>query len=92
MTNISMKTHHGDRGDAWSLQNIELCNPDDDPEELYDLAEDSPQKVEELKTEMEDFLAQRIADTGLSNPTEQQDITMNRLENKEMSAPRNLNS
>ena len=64
MTNISMKTHHGDRGDAWSLQNIELCNPDDDPEELYDLAEDSPQKVEELKREREEGREQRRADNG----------------------------
>ena len=92
MTNISMKTHHGDRGDAWSLQNIELCNPDDDPEELYNLAEDSPQKVKELKAEMEDFLVQRLANTGLPDPTIQQDITMRRLGNKELAAPRNLNS
>ena len=41
---------------------------------------------------MEVFLAQRLANTGLPDPTTQQDITMRRLGNKELAAPRNLNS
>jgi arylsulfatase A-like enzyme len=82
----------GDTPEVYNTPDIELYNLDDDPEELYNLAEDSPQKVKELKAEMEDFLAQRLANTGLPDPTIQQDITMRRLGNKELAAPRNLNS
>ena len=82
----------GDTPEVYNTPDIELYNLDDDPEEFYNLAEDSPQKVRELKAEMEDFLVQRLANTGLPDPTIQQDITMRRLGNKELAAPRNLNS
>lgn len=51
----------GDTPEVHNTPDIELSNLDDGPEELYNLAEDSPQKVKELKAEMEDFLAQRLA-------------------------------
>ena len=82
----------GDTPEVYNTPDIELYNLDDDPEEFYNLAEDSPQNVKELKAEMEDFLVQRLANTGLPDPTIQQDITMRRLGNKELAAPRNLNS
>ena len=82
----------GDTSEVHNTPDIALSDLDDVPEELYNLAEDSPQQVKEPKAEMEDFLAQRSADTGLLVPTVQQDITMRRLGSKELVVPRDLNS
>jgi arylsulfatase A-like enzyme len=74
---------------VYNKPDFELYDLEEDPDEIYNLAEEAPEKVQELKAEMEDYLKQRLAETGLPDPTVEQDITMRRIGNMEMAVPRN---
>ena len=72
----------------YNTPDLELYDIEDDPDEVYNLAEEAPDVVKRLKAEMEDFLKRRLGETGLPNPTEEQNITMDRIGRVEMAVPR----
>ena len=78
----------GGTPEVYNTPDLELYDIEDDPDEVYNLAEEAPEVVKRLKAEMEDFLKQRLAETGLPDPAEEQDITMRRIGNMELAVPR----
>jgi len=78
----------GSTPEVYNKPDLELYDLEEDPDEIYNMAEEAPKVIQELKAEMEDFLKRRLAETGLPDPTETQDITMRRIGNMEMAVPR----
>ena len=78
----------GDTPEVYNTPDLELYDLEDDPDEVYNLAEEATDIVDRLKGEMENFLRRRLAETGGPDPTVEQNITMRRLGNKERAVPR----
>ena len=72
---------------VYNTPDIELYDLEDDPDEIYNLAEEAEDVVTQLKNEMDAFLKQRLAETGLPDPTDEQDITMRRIGDKSKAVP-----
>ena len=73
----------GDTPEVYNTPDLELYDLEDDPDEVYNLAEEATDIVDRLKGEMENFLQRRLAETGGPDPTVEQNITMRRLGNKQ---------
>ena len=78
----------GDTPEVYNTPALELYDLEDDPDEVYNLAEEASDIVEQLKGDMADFLQQRLAETGLPDATVEQDITMRRIGNKDRAVRR----
>lgn len=72
---------------VYNTPDIELYDLDEDPDEVYNLAEEADDIVAQLRNEMDAFLKQRLAETGLPDPTDEQDITMRRIGDKTKAVP-----
>ncbi len=72
---------------VYNTPEIELYDLEDDPDEVYNLAEEADDVVARLRGEMEAFVEGRLAETGLPDPTEVQDITMRRIGDKRKAVP-----
>ena len=66
---------------------LELYDLEEDPDEVYNLAEEADIVVARLKGDMEAFLERRLAETGLPDPTLVQDITMRRIGDTSRAVP-----
>ena len=60
---------------------------EEDPDEVYNLAEEADDVVARLKADMEVFLQRRLAETGLPDPTVEQEITMRRIGDTSKAVP-----
>ena len=78
----------GDTPEIYNTPELELYDVEEDPDEVYNLAEEATDVVERLKGDMANFLQQRLAETGLPDPTVEQDITMRRIGNKNRAVQR----
>ena len=67
----------------------ELYDLVSDPDEERNLIEERPDVARELRTRLDAFVAQRLQETGLPDPTEEQDITLRKIGNLETAVPRN---
>ena len=72
---------------VYNKPDVELYDLEEDPDEIYNLAEEAEDIVAQLKTEMDDFLKQRLTETGLPDPTVEQEITMRRIGDKSRAVP-----
>ena len=66
----------------WNSTDLE-----EDPDEVYNLAEEADDVVARLKAEMSGFLERRLAETGLPDPTVEQEITMRRIGDTSKAVP-----
>ncbi len=71
----------------YNTPDIELYDLEEDPDEIYNLAEEADRVVAQLKNDMDAFLKQRLAETGLPDPTVEQEITMRRIGDKTKAVP-----
>ncbi len=71
----------------YNTPDIELYDLEEDPDEIYNLAEEADDVVAQLKNDMDAFLKQRLAETGLPDPTVEQEITMRRIGDKTKAVP-----
>ncbi|MCZ6680150.1 MAG: sulfatase [Candidatus Poribacteria bacterium] len=78
----------GETPEVYNTPEIELYDLEEDPDEIYNLAEEASTVIRRLQAQMEDFLTRRLAETGLPDPTEAQSITMRRIGNRERAVPR----
>jgi arylsulfatase A-like enzyme len=67
----------------------ELYDLVNDPEETANLLDQRPDVAQQLRAEMEAFVAKRLRETDLPDPTEEQDITLRRIGRLETAVPRN---
>ncbi|MBM3215708.1 DUF4976 domain-containing protein [Candidatus Poribacteria bacterium] len=67
----------------------ELYDLVSDPEEQRNLIDEAPEVAAQLRGELQAFLQRRLSETGLPDPTEEQDITMRKIGNLETAVPRN---
>lgn len=72
---------------VYNTPDIELYDLEEDPDEIYNLAEEADDIVHQLKNDMDNFLTKRLAETGLPDPTEEQDITMRKIGDKTKAVP-----
>lgn len=72
---------------VYNTPDLELYDLEEDPDEVYNLAEEADDVVERLKADMAAFLQRRLAETGLPDPTVEQDITMRRIGDKSKAVP-----
>ncbi|MDE0481558.1 MAG: sulfatase-like hydrolase/transferase [Candidatus Poribacteria bacterium] len=72
---------------VYNTPDIELYDLEEDPDEIYNLAEEADDIVAQLKNDMDAFLKQRLAETGLPDPTVEQEITMRRIGDKTKAVP-----
>lgn len=72
---------------VYNTPEIELYDLEDDPDEVYNLAEEADDVVARLRGDMDAFLQRRLAETGLPDPTLEQDITMRRIGDKTKAVP-----
>ena len=77
----------GGTPDVYNTPDVELYDLEDDPDEIYNLAEEADDIVVQLKEDMDAFLKRRLDGTGLPDPTVEQDITMRRIGDKTKAAP-----
>ncbi|MCY4404632.1 MAG: sulfatase [Candidatus Poribacteria bacterium] len=77
----------GGTPDVYNKPDIELYDLEDDPDEIYNLAEEAKDIVAQLKNDMDEFLKRRLAETGLPDPTVEQEITMRRIGDKTKAVP-----
>ena len=77
----------GGTPDVYNTPDIELYDLEDDPDEIYNLAEEADDVVSKLKDDMDAFLKKRLSDTGLPDPTIEQEITMRRIGDKTKAVP-----
>ena len=68
-----------DHPDLHGCSPVELYDLRRDPGEQYNLADARPEVVAELRTELERWRAERLRETGLPDPIEQQEITLRRI-------------
>ena len=64
---------------VYGTPDVELYDLEEDPDEVYNLSEEADVVVARLKADMEAFLQRRLAETGLPDPTVEQNITMRRI-------------
>ena len=72
---------------VYGTPDIELYDLEEDPDEVYSLAEEADDVVAQLRNDMDAFLKLRLAETGLPDPTVEQDITMRRIGDKSKAVP-----
>ncbi|MDE0637165.1 MAG: sulfatase [Candidatus Poribacteria bacterium] len=72
---------------VYNTPDIELYDLEEDPDEIYNLAEEADDVVAQLRNDMDAFLRRRLAETGLPDPTVEQDITMRRIGDKTKAVP-----
>ena len=72
---------------VYNTPDIELYDLDEDPDEIYNLAEEADDVVAQLRNDMDTFLKHRLAETGLPDPTVEQEITMRRIGDKSKAVP-----
>ena len=77
----------GGTPEVYNTADLELYDLEEDPDEIYNLAEEATAVIQRLKAEIQGFLKYRLAETGLPDPTEAQDISMRRVGNMEMAVP-----
>ena len=77
----------GDTPAVYNTPDLELYDLEEDPDEVYNLAEEADQVVARLRGDMETFLKRRLSETDLPDPTVEQDITMRRIGNKANAVP-----
>ncbi len=77
----------GGTPDVYNTPDVELYDLEEDPNEIYNLAEEADDIVAQLKNDMDDFLKRRLAETGLPDPTVEQEITMRRIGDKSKAVP-----
>ena len=77
----------GDTPEVYNTPDLELYDLEEDPDEVYNLAEEADEVVARLQGDMEAFLKHRLNETNLPDPTVEQDITMRRIGNKENAVP-----
>ena len=77
----------GGTPDVYNTPDVELYDLEEDPDEIYNLAEEADDIVAQLKNDMDDFLKRRLAETGLPDPTVEQEITMRRIGDKSKTVP-----
>ncbi len=77
----------GDTPEVYNTPDVELYDLEDDPDEIYNLAEEADDVVAQLKADMDAFLKRRLDETGLPDPTDEQDITMRRIGDKTKAVP-----
>ena len=69
----------GGTPDVYNTPDVELYDLEEDPDEIYNLAEEANDIVTRLNADMEEFLKRRLTETGLPDPTDEQEITMRRI-------------
>ena len=74
---------------VYNTPDIELYDLEDDPNEIYNLVEEADDVVSKLKDNMDAFLEKRLEETGLPDPTNEQEITMRRIGDKTKAVPFN---
>ncbi len=72
---------------VYNTPELELYDLEDDPDEVYNLAEEADDVVKRLRDDMDVFLQNRLAETGLPDPMVEQDITMRRIGDKTKAVP-----
>ena len=77
----------GDTPAVYGTPDLELYDLEEDPDEVYNLSEEADDIVARLKADMEAFLQRRLAETGLPDPTIEQDITMRRIGDTSKAVP-----
>ncbi len=77
----------GGTPDVYNTPDVELYDLEEDPNEIYNLAEETDDIVAQLRNDMDDFLKRRLAETGLPDPTVEQEITMRRIGDKSKAVP-----
>ena len=78
----------GHTPEVYNLGEDELYDLTLDPGEQHNIIADKPEIAAILRADMEAFLAKRLAETGLPDPTEEQDITLRRIGKLETAVPR----
>jgi arylsulfatase A-like enzyme len=71
---------------------VELYHLTDDPGELCNVAAERPEVVSMLQCRLDDWIAQRLAATGLPDPLPRQPIPLRRVGNPEAAVPRDEKS
>ena len=71
----------------YNTPDLELYDLEEDPDEVYNLAEEADEVVARLKADMAAFLERRLAETELPDPTVEQEITMRRIGDKSKGVP-----
>ena len=77
----------GGTPEVYGTPDIELYDLEEDPDEVYNLAEEADIVVARLRGDMETFLQRRLAETGLPDPTVEQEITMRRIGDASKAVP-----
>lgn len=72
---------------VYNKPDVELYDLEDDPDEIYNLAEEAEDVVLQLKNDMDEFLKRRLAEIGLPDPTVEQEITMRKIGDKTKAVP-----
>ena len=72
---------------VYNTPDLELYDLEEDPDEVYNLAEEADEVVARLKADMAAFLHRRLAETGLPDPTVEQEITLRRIGDKSKAVP-----
>ena len=72
---------------VYNTPNLELYDLEEDPDEVYNLAEEADEVVARLKADMAAFLERRLTETGLPDPTVEQETTMRRIGDKSKAVP-----
>ena len=68
---------------------FELYDLKKDPQEQHNLADSKPEMVEKLQGEMEKHIQKRLAETGGTDPLEEQHITLTHVGNVNVAVPDN---
>ncbi len=79
----------GHTPEVYNLSENELYDLEADPGELNNLINERPEIATQLLAEMREFIDQRLCETGLPDPTEEQEITLRRIGSLETAVPRN---
>lgn len=72
---------------VYNTPDIELYDLEEDPDEIYNLAEEAEDIVARLKSELNAFLNRRLSETGQPDPTDEQEITMQKIGDKTKAVP-----
>ena len=68
-----------DHPDLHGCPPVELYDLRRDPGEQHNLAEERPEVVAELRSDLDRWREERLQETGLPDPIEQQEITLRRI-------------
>jgi arylsulfatase A-like enzyme len=72
---------------VYNTPDVELYDLEEDPDEIYNLAEEADDVVAQLSNDMDTFLRRRLTETGLPDPTVEQVITMRRIGDSTKAVP-----